>query len=113
MSDTQELTGTLAPPMINGEVVFEAPWQGRVFGMARALANAGFYSWDDFRACLIRRIRDWDAAGHEGSGIDPYHYYDHFLQAFEDVLHDTGVVDPDLLGQRFDALAARPHAHDH
>ena len=34
------LDGRIAPPTANGEVVFEAPWQGRVFGMARLLAEA-------------------------------------------------------------------------
>lgn len=113
MNEAEELTGTLAPPMVNGEVVFEAPWQGRVFGMARALADAGHFSWDDFRACLIRRIGEWDAAENRDSGIDHYQYYDHFLRAFEDVLQGKGVVDPDLLQRRFDTLAARPHGHDH
>ena len=27
-SDAMPLEGTVAPPMANGEVVFEAPWQG-------------------------------------------------------------------------------------
>lgn len=113
MSDARELDGALAPPMVNGEVVFEAPWQGRVFGMARALADAGHYSWDDFRACLIRRIGDWDAAEQQGSEVDAYRYYDHFLRAFEDVLQGKGVLDPEQLAQRVDGLEARPHGHDH
>lgn len=99
--------------MLNGEVVFEAPWQGRVFGMARAMADAGHYSWDEFRACLIRRIGTWDGEKHEGSAADHYAYYDHFLRAFEDVLEGKGVVEGGLLRRRLESLAARPHGHDH
>ena len=94
--------------------MFEAPWQGRVFGMARAMADAGHYSWDEFRACLIRRVGAWDEAPHEGSeDAGHYHYYDHFLQAFEDVLQGKGVVEGDLLRKRFESLTTRPHGHDH
>ena len=34
MSEELTLTEALAPPMANGEVLFEAPWQGRAFGEA-------------------------------------------------------------------------------
>ena len=103
-----ELDGALAPPMSNGEVVFEAPWQGRVFGMARALAEAGCYTWDEFRASLIREIAEWDRSG-EGD----YAYYDHFLRALERLLAAKGVLDGICLDQRFQALRERPHGHDH
>ena len=33
-SDGPEFTEATAPPMQNGEVVFDEPWQSRVFGMA-------------------------------------------------------------------------------
>jgi nitrile hydratase accessory protein len=102
------LSGPLAPPMVNGEVVFDAPWQGRVFGMARALADAGVYTWDDFRACLIREIGDWDRQP-EGE----YAYYDHFLHALERLLAQRGLVDPQSLHEVADALRGRPHGHDH
>ena len=55
-----DATGPEAPPMANGELVFEAPWQGRIFGMATHLAEQGVYAWDDFRARLIARIAAWE-----------------------------------------------------
>ena len=64
---SEDLDGTLSPPMVNGEVVFETPWQGRVFGMAKSLADAGLYSWDEFRACLIDEVARWDRES-EGEG---------------------------------------------
>lgn len=94
--------------MVNGEVVFEAPWQGRVFGMARALAEAGVYDWDEFRAHLIDEIACWDR---EGDG--DYRYYDHFLRAFEKLLVSRGLVGSDVLGERVETFRARPHGHDH
>ena len=54
------LNAEVAPPMANGEVLFEAPWQGRVFGMARSLEEAGLYTWDEFREQLIKHIGQWD-----------------------------------------------------
>ena len=45
-----ELAGDIAPPMANGELVFESPWEGRVFGMARVLCEQGLFEWDEFRA---------------------------------------------------------------
>jgi nitrile hydratase accessory protein len=108
VSVDDELTGELAPPMANGEVLFEAPWQGRVFGMARALAEAGVYDWEEFRVRLIEEIAAWDR-NPEGE----YRYYDHFLRALERLLLDKGLIGDDGLGDRVAAFAARPHGHDH
>ena len=49
------MRGETALPRKNGELVFEAPWQARAFGMAVALAQQGRYAWDDFRCQLIGR----------------------------------------------------------
>jgi nitrile hydratase accessory protein len=94
--------------MANGEVVFEAPWQSRVFGMARALADAGAYDWNDFRARLIEEISAWDRQP-DGE----YAYYDHFMRALERLLAERGLVAPAELSRRVAELAARPPGHDH
>jgi nitrile hydratase accessory protein len=104
------LPAELAPPMVNGEVVFEAPWQGRAFGMARALAEAGFFSWDEFRVQLIRIIGEHDRS--EQSDAD-YQYYTHFLAALEAVLAQKRLLNPHTLEHRVETLQARPHGHDH
>mgnify|MGYP001409094603 CR=1 FL=1 len=52
MSEVQ-LFGRYEPPMANGEVFFEAPWQGRVFAMAVTLAEQGCMAWSDFQGMLI------------------------------------------------------------
>jgi nitrile hydratase accessory protein len=105
-----ELEGRQAPPMANGELVFDAPWQGRVFGMARALCESGLYDWDEFRACLIHEIESWDSA-HDVA--DDYPYYDLFLSALASLLAQKGICLADDLAARSREYAARPHGHDH
>lgn len=104
------LGAELAPPMSNGEVLFEAPWQGRAFGMARTLAEAGVFSWDEFRQRLISVIGDWDRSADPDAD---YQYYHHFLAALEAVLADKQLLDPGVLAERIETFAARPHDHDH
>lgn len=94
--------------MVNGEVVFEAPWQGRAFGMAQAMAQAGLLDWEDFRARLISEL-----ARAEGARAAPFAYYDVFLRALEGLLLERGLVDAERLRHRLEALRARPHGHDH
>ena len=93
--------------MANGEVLFEAPWQGRVFGMAAALADAGVFSWSAFQAALIEEI----ASAPEGEG--EYAYYDHFQRALERLLSEGDFVDRARLEVVSAELLARPHGHDH
>jgi nitrile hydratase accessory protein len=96
-------------PRRNGELVFAAPWESRAFGVAVGLTESGVCSWDDFRARLIEQIGDWSAQG----GDDPqWHYYEHWLDALERLVLESGVVTPDELAA---ALAAAEHAaaHEH
>ncbi|MFT5393142.1 MAG: nitrile hydratase accessory protein [Gammaproteobacteria bacterium] len=111
MSAVDELTGTLAPPMGNGELLFDAPWQGRAFAMARALAEAGLYSWDEFREALIAAIGAWEAE--PANEPDQYEYYVCFLAALESILLARGILEQGALHSLIDALHARPHGHDH
>ena len=110
--DALLLDGRLKPPMANGEVAFDAPWQGRVFGMARLMSEQGRYTWDEFRAHLIREIGDWDRT-HEADEAGEYRYYDHFLAAFQTLLAEKGLLEAPAVEERFQNLAARPHGHDH
>ena len=107
--DVMPLSGQSAPPMANGEVIFEAPWQSRVFGLARVLCESGHYSWDEFRDSLIQNIGKWESE-HVN---EPYAYFDCFLAALTDVLDSRGICDSEILSQREAEFAARPHGHDH
>jgi nitrile hydratase accessory protein len=104
------LAPDLLPPMANGEVVFDAPWQGRVFGMAIALSEAGVFAWSEFQERLIEVVGSWDA---RADGTQAYPYYELFARALSDLLALKGVVTDRALADRIDELAARPHGHDH
>lgn len=106
----EALIGEAAPPTANGELVFEAPWQSRVFGMARALCEGGYFDWDEFRAELIAQISDWEAS-HDSDA--PYQYYDLFLAALVQLIERKSLCqDSDLVTRELE-FAARPHGHDH
>jgi nitrile hydratase accessory protein len=88
------MAGAAALPRSNGELAFGAPWEGRAFGMAAALSDAGLYDWDAFRARLIEQI-----AANERSG-EPFDYYANWLRAFEALLTAEGIVSPEELAER-------------
>ena len=104
------LDGRVEPPKANGEVIFDEPWQNRTFCMARSLCEAGHYTWDEFRACLIQQIESWQA---DHSEQEPYQYFDHFLAALTDLMELKGLCETRELDQRSRAFADRPHGHDH
>jgi cobaltochelatase CobN len=85
------LGGSSAVPRRNGELVFDAPWQGRAFGMAVALSEGGLFPWEEFRQALIREIAAAEARGGE------FRYYDAWLAALEGVLASRGLVIPEQL----------------
>jgi nitrile hydratase accessory protein len=95
----RNLPAAVALPRVNGELVFEEPWQGRAFGMVIALHRAGLYDWDDFRTHLVRAIAANDA---RASGEAPY--YESWLSAFERLLMKNGVIEAAELVKRQDEL---------
>jgi nitrile hydratase accessory protein len=80
------MEGQAALPRKNGELVFEEPWQGRVFGMAVALHERGLFEWEEFRQALIDRIAEAEA------GPGPFVYYEIWLRTFENLLAAKGLV---------------------
>lgn len=79
--------GPAAPPRDNGELIFESPWESRLFGMTMALCEKGHIAWPEFQQQLIVEIGKWEKTS---SPEDEYHYYHHWLAALENVLaHKT------------------------
>jgi len=77
-------------PRKNGELVFEAPWQGRAFGMAAVLRKERGFEWEAFRGALIERIaREPDAP-----------YYSSWLAALERVLLERSVLTKEEIDRR-------------
>ena len=100
----------LQPPMANGEVIFEEPWQGRVFAMTILLNKAGLFSWDEFQSELILTIEQWER---EGDKSEDYKYYERFSDALNSLLGKKGIVEGEELVERTEEYVNRPHSHDH
>ena len=76
------MTGPAAPPRRNGELVFEAPWEGRAFGMALALVQKLGLEWRTFQEHLIAEI-----ASHPNAP-----YYESWVAALERLVVSQGVA---------------------
>jgi cobaltochelatase CobN len=110
MSDQriEDLSDALAVPRKNGELVFSAPWEGRVFGMAVALSDGRHYAWDDFRVRLAAEIKTAEEHG------DPSGYYERWLASFERLLLETGALTAEELDARTAEFAAGVYdEHEH
>lgn len=83
------LDGQVALPRKNGELVFQAPWEGRAFGLAVVMSEKGQYEWDEFRSRLVEQV---------SNGGDSY--YVSWLTALEGVLLATGIVTTDEIAAR-------------
>ena len=112
MADTVlDWDGPLSPPRRNGEIVFDALWESRVFGMTMTLHEQKAFRWEEFRARLIEAIAAWERAHHPHA--EGYRYWDCWLAAFERLVTEKGLCPPANLDARVNELAARPPGHDH
>jgi nitrile hydratase accessory protein len=89
-----EMPGDASLPRKNGELVFDAPWEGRAFGMAVALNDRQCYDWNEFRNHLIAKIADSDHSE------EPSEYYESWLASFEALVLEKGLVTPQELDAR-------------
>ena len=79
-------------PRDNGELIFEAPWEGRVFGLAVALNEGGRYEWSEFVLQLSREIK-----------ADPSEekaYYEKWLAGLAGLAIEKGLISKEELEQR-------------
>lgn len=96
-----DLTGDAAVPRSNGELVFDAPWHARAFGMAVSLCQDGRYEWADFQRAISEEIARTDQ-----HGVDEY--YECWLAALATVMSTE--VDTHVLAEREDEF--RSHERD-
>jgi nitrile hydratase accessory protein len=101
--------GPAAPPRRNGELVFAAPWESRLFGLTIALHERGLFVWDEFRDLLIDEIGAWERS----TPSREWSYYARWQGALERLLAAKGLLGAPELDARTHAFAARPHGHDH
>jgi Nitrile hydratase beta subunit len=86
-----DLDGTAAPPRRNGELVFDAPWQGRVFGLAAGVVERRFDGdWAPFRRCLVDAIADRPERA----------YWDSWTAALEELVVGAGLLGRDAVARR-------------
>ncbi len=91
-----QMDGQATLPRKNGELVFDAPWEGRAFGIAVALRDGGFYQWSDFRDRLIAEV----ARAQER--LPSSTYYEQWLTALESLAVQRGLITAEELNQRTD-----------
>jgi hypothetical protein len=86
-----DVDGIAAPPRRNGELVFEAPWQSRVFGLCAAIVETCFEGdREPFRQQLIAAI-----------AAEPDRpYWDSWTVALEHLVVDAGLLDEFSIGRR-------------
>ena len=102
-------SGPAAPPRVNGELVFEAPWEARAFGIAVSLHEQGLFAWDEFRERLIEEIGRWERAHPDVRTAEAgYRYYERWLAALERLLSEKGLCPAPAVDARSAELAARP-----
>ena len=106
LDEVLPVEGRAAPPRANGEFVFEAPWESRIFGVTVALYEAERFTWPDFQARLIAAIAEQDAAGET-------RYWAAWLEAFRGLAEAHGWLAAAELAALERELAARPVGHDH
>ena len=83
-ADLLDVEGVAAPPRRNGELVFDSPWQSRVFGLCAAVVQTYFAGdREPFRQQLIAAI-----------AVAPERpYWDSWTIALEQLVVEAGVLD--------------------
>ncbi len=109
VTDVLDQKGLAAPPRRNGELVFDAPWESRLFGVTMSAHRSGLFDWEEFRQLLIAEIREWESR----SAGEGWSYYARWQAAFEKLLRAKGLCAAGELAERVEVLAARPAGHDH
>lgn len=98
-----DLEGPVSPPRVNGELVFAAPWERRIFGLTVAACRSGALDWEGFRAGLIARIARDEARP----------YWENWAAALQDVLEHDSIVTRAEIDDHLRELTLRPAGFDH
>ena len=101
------LEAQIALPRENGELVFQAPWEARAFGLAVALNEKDLYEWREFSAELALEIT---AAEQDNN---PSSYYARWVASLEELLIDRGLISREQLDARTAEYAIHDDHDDH
>ena len=98
----------IALPRENGELVFQAPWEARAFGLAVALNQQELYEWREFSAELAATIAVAD------QNNDPANYYTRWIASLEELIIAKGLLSREQLDAKTAEYAAGIHDdHEH
>ncbi|MFB6131027.1 MAG: nitrile hydratase accessory protein [Salinigranum sp.] len=94
-----------AVPVGEGDdVVFDAPWQARLFGLAMALhESSDEYEWADFQAQLVESIASADARALQEDTESVY--YERWLSTLEAFLIEEDLVSTAEIEARTEAFS--------
>ena len=101
------MEGEAALPRLNGELVFEEPWESRAFGVALAMNQDGLYQWREFSDRLIDEIARADKAGEDEV------YYRRWLAVLETIAVEKRLISPDELEARTSEYRSEEREDDH
>jgi nitrile hydratase accessory protein len=93
-----EIKGAVDPPQESGDLVFEAPWQARAFGLVVTLYRQGLFEWNEFQNRLIEQVQA-DAFADEENDSESV-YYRQWIAAFEQLLADKDLFDNETIEER-------------
>ena len=93
----------IALPRENGELIFQAPWEARAFGLAVALNAKELYEWREFSAELAATIAAAD------QNDDPSSYYTRWVASLEELLIARGLLSREQLDAKTAEYAAGIH----
>ena len=98
-TDLLDTDGVATPPRSNGELVFEAPWQSRVFGLCAAIVKTCFEGdREPFRRQLIAAI-----------AAEPDRpYWDSWTVALEQLLLAADLIDELSIERRIESPETAP-----
>ncbi|MEX0285602.1 MAG: nitrile hydratase accessory protein [Paracoccaceae bacterium] len=107
---TETSIGTMVAQMSAGDtemMVFDAPWQARVFALVVMMVEDGHMSWKDFQSHLVQETRQGESATDKGS-LEPQEstYYQRWLNAAEHLLQELELLRPDELDGKIGSLKA-------
>ena len=102
------LAKTLLPPTAEGEPVFQAPWQARIFALMVSIVNDKFVPWKSFQSRLVAEIDSCKTqARSETASAVELNYYSSWLAAAERTLIEEGfIIDSDIERQMNEIRAA-------
>jgi nitrile hydratase accessory protein len=107
-SAVSSMPDEIAMPRTNGELLFEAPWEARAFGVAVALHEKGVFEWRVFSEALTTEIATAEQAGEASS------YYERWVRALRQVTTEGELLrGEEIMGKEEEVREVAEHDHDH